>query len=63
MDEIVGQRQVVMKGLPTGMTDCPFLGGATILGDGQISLILDPGGLRDAGAVPDPTRAPRQEVA
>ncbi len=41
VDEVVGERQVVVKGLPNYLGDVPHLAGCTILGDGGISLILD----------------------
>ncbi|MBF0286449.1 MAG: chemotaxis protein CheA [SAR324 cluster bacterium] len=41
VDEVVGERQVVVKGLPKYFGDLPHLAGCTILGDGDISLILD----------------------
>ncbi len=41
VDEVVGERQVVVKGLPQYFGEVPHLAGCTILGDGDISLILD----------------------
>lgn len=41
VDGISGQQQVVVKGLPESMADSPHLSGCTILGDGQVGLILD----------------------
>lgn len=41
VDEVVGERQVVVKGLPLYFGEIPHLAGCTILGDGDISLILD----------------------
>jgi two-component system chemotaxis sensor kinase CheA len=45
VDEIVEQRQVVIKGLHHAFGQIPGIAAATILGDGQIALILDPADL------------------
>ncbi|GGH51684.1 chemotaxis protein CheA [Frigidibacter albus] len=45
VDEILEQRQVVIKGLQHSYGNIPGVAAATILGDGQIALILDPGDL------------------
>lgn len=42
VDSIEDQRQVVIKGLEHGYGRVPGVAAATILGDGQIALILDP---------------------
>ncbi|MCV6824481.1 chemotaxis protein CheA [Halocynthiibacter sp. SDUM655004] len=42
VDEINDQRQVVIKGLQESYGRVPGIAAATILGDGQIALILDP---------------------
>ncbi|MEM8654183.1 MAG: chemotaxis protein CheA [Pseudomonadota bacterium] len=42
VDEIQDQRQVVIKGLDDSFYRTPGIAAATILGDGQIALILDP---------------------
>lgn len=42
VDEIRDQRQVVIKGLQEGYGRAAGIAAATILGDGQIALILDP---------------------
>ncbi|GBC93933.1 Chemotaxis protein CheA [bacterium HR15] len=41
IDGIVGQQQVVLKSLEENFTRIPGFAGATILGDGQVALILD----------------------
>ncbi|MDK2896251.1 MAG: two-component system, chemotaxis family, sensor kinase CheA [Candidatus Atribacteria bacterium] len=41
VDEIMGEQEIVIKSLGTYIGDIRGLGGATILGDGSISLILD----------------------
>ncbi|AXI42499.1 chemotaxis protein CheA [Sulfitobacter sp. SK011] len=42
IDNILDQRQVVIKGLDESFYRAPGVAAATILGDGQIALILDP---------------------
>ena len=42
IDNIQDQRQVVIKGLDDSFHRAPGIAAATILGDGQIALILDP---------------------
>lgn len=42
IDDIRDQRQVVIKGLDENFYRAPGIAAATILGDGQIALILDP---------------------
>jgi two-component system chemotaxis sensor kinase CheA len=41
VDDVVGQRQAVVKALSTYHRSIPGLGGSTILGDGSVALILD----------------------
>ncbi len=41
VDMLVGQQQVVVKNLETNFRKVPGISGATILGDGGVSLILD----------------------
>jgi two-component system chemotaxis sensor kinase CheA len=41
LDELVGQQQVVVKNLESNYRKVPGISGATILGDGGVSLILD----------------------
>ena len=50
VDELVGQQQVVVKSLETNYGPVDGVGGATILGDGRVALILDIAGLREAAA-------------
>jgi two-component system, chemotaxis family, sensor kinase CheA len=45
VDSILEQRQVVIKGLQQSYGHIPGIAAATILGDGQIALILDPADL------------------
>jgi two-component system chemotaxis sensor kinase CheA len=41
VDEVLGQQQVVIKGLPAYLAGARGVSGCTVLGDGRISLILD----------------------
>lgn len=41
VDELLGQQQVVIKNLEANYRKVPNISGATILGDGSVSLILD----------------------
>ena len=45
VDELVGRQQVIVRNLEDHYRKVPGLLGASILGDGQVSLILDPGWL------------------
>ena len=45
VDELIGQQQVVIKSLEENTAPIPGISGATILGDGKVSLILDVAGL------------------
>ncbi len=41
IDELLGQQEIVIKSLGKYIKQCRFISGATILGDGEIALILD----------------------
>ena len=41
IDELIGQQEIVIKTLGKYIKQCKFISGATILGDGEIALILD----------------------
>ncbi len=43
VDRLIGQHQVVVKNLESNYRKVPGISGATILGDGRVGLILDPG--------------------
>jgi two-component system chemotaxis sensor kinase CheA len=45
VDRLLSQQQVVIKSLETHFRKVDAIGGATILGDGRVSLILDVPGL------------------
>ncbi|MBI1274826.1 chemotaxis protein CheA [bacterium] len=46
VDELIGQQQVVIKSLEANADPVKGISGATILGDGRVSLILDINGLK-----------------
>jgi len=41
VDELLGQQEIVIKTLGNFLKDIKFIAGATILGDGEVALILD----------------------
>ncbi|MBQ4536830.1 MAG: chemotaxis protein CheA [Lachnospiraceae bacterium] len=41
IDELLGQQEIVIKSLGKCIKQCKFISGATILGDGEVALILD----------------------
>lgn len=47
VDEIVGIREIVVKGLDSALGTLQGISGSTVLGDGKVILILDPQGLID----------------
>ncbi|MBC8062153.1 MAG: chemotaxis protein CheA [Clostridiaceae bacterium] len=47
VDSLIGEQQVVVKALPTYIKKAKGIAGCTILGDGNISLILDVNGILD----------------
>ncbi len=49
IDSLIGEEDVVIKPLKDRYTSSPGIAGATILGDGTVSLILDVGQLLDYG--------------
>lgn len=49
VDSLIGEEDVVIKPLKDRYTNSPGIAGATILGDGTVSLILDVGQLLDYG--------------
>ena len=62
VDEITDQRQVVIKGLDDTFYRAPGIAAATILGDGQIALILDPSDIIADASEALPDRAPIQKM-
>ena len=78
VDELIGQQQTVIKGLSGYIGDVPGVSGCAILGTGEVSLILDVGGLlerardyrnREAAldaapqGMPDPTNETGESVS
>lgn len=59
VDELIGQRQVVLKSLEANFKRVDGVSGATILGDGRVALILDIPSLVSMGGS---ARAPMQEM-
>tara|TARA_R110002049_G_scaffold23545_9_gene83596 strand:+ start:24029 stop:26320 length:2292 start_codon:yes stop_codon:yes gene_type:complete len=57
IDNILDQRQVVIKGLDDSFYRAPGIAAATILGDGQIALILDPSDII-TNAMQNPAQTP-----
>lgn len=60
VDELIGQQQVVIKTLETNSDPVEGISGATILGDGKVSLILDVGKLHQLNqnaCTPEPLAA------
>lgn len=55
VDELIGQRQVVLKSLEANFRRVDGVSGATILGDGKVALILDVSGLLELSS---PGRGP-----
>lgn len=45
VDEFIGQSEIVLKTLGKYLTNLDLVSGATILGDGQVALIIDPNAL------------------
>jgi two-component system chemotaxis sensor kinase CheA len=51
VDELLGQQEVVIKSLGSLISDIKGIAGATVLGDGRVTLILDVASLLDDGRV------------
>ena len=45
VDSFIGQQEVVLKSLGNYLRDVFAISGATILGDGEVALIIDPNAL------------------
>jgi chemosensory pili system protein ChpA (sensor histidine kinase/response regulator) len=61
VDEVVGNREVVIKNIGPQLARMPGIAGATVLGSGEIVLILNPVALAQHLAHHPELRAPRQE--
>ena len=57
VDELIGMQEVVLKSLEKNFRSIPGLSGASILGDGRVSLILDLDAVIDMVARQRPARA------
>lgn len=57
IDEMLGQQQVVVKSLESNYGPVDGIGGATILGNGRVALILDVARLQAVAAVSSPSPA------
>jgi two-component system, chemotaxis family, sensor kinase CheA len=53
VDEVLGQQQIVIRPLGRGVGAIPGIGGAAILGDGRVGLVLDVYDLLRTASVPD----------
>jgi two-component system chemotaxis sensor kinase CheA len=58
VDKLVGQQQLVVKSLESNLHSVPGVAGATILGDGRVSLILDVNSITRTTAARAPGRSP-----
>ena len=62
MDSLEGSREIVVKTLGPHIASVPGVTGATILGDGRVIMILDPGTLVRAHRPVEAVRPPAQPV-
>jgi chemosensory pili system protein ChpA (sensor histidine kinase/response regulator) len=68
VDEVLGNREVVVKNTGPQLARLPGIAGATVLGSGEIVLILNPlalaqqAGVRRIPVAPAPPAAPRQVI-
>ena len=60
VDEIVDTEEIVIKPVSGKLRELPEYGGATILGDGSVTLILEPGALATLAGVADGAAAHRR---
>ncbi|MEW5919717.1 MAG: chemotaxis protein CheA [Bacillota bacterium] len=51
VDELLGQQEIVIKSLSSFISDIKGIAGATVLGDGRVTLILDVASLLEDGRV------------
>ena len=64
VDDLVGQQQVVVKSLEANYGPIDGIGGATILGNGRVALIMDiPGLAANASTTPSVTLPSSQSLA
>jgi two-component system chemotaxis sensor kinase CheA len=63
VDQLVGQHQVVVKNLETNYRKVPGISGATILGDGNVALIIDVAAVQRANRDKAAQRSPARTAA
>lgn len=64
VDAVLDTEEIVVKPLARALRPIPLYGGATILGDGSVALIIDPNGLAaGAGVVPAQVEASAESPA
>jgi two-component system, chemotaxis family, sensor kinase CheA len=52
VDQLVGRESTIVKPLPSSLSRCADIAGATVTGDGAVRLVLDPAALVSSGALP-----------
>lgn len=62
VDELLGQQQIVIKSLETNYERVPGISGATILGDGNVALIIDVAGVMTLSESQQQSQTPVEEV-
>lgn len=63
VDDLLGQQQVVVKSIEANYDSIDGIGGATILGNGRVALIIDVSHLRDGQNQAAPRRSQRSVMA
>jgi len=63
VDSLIGEEDVVIKPLKDQFTNSPGIAGASILGDGSVSLIIDVGQLLDLGLKQEMHARERREAS
>ena len=61
VDDVLGEEDIVIKSIADNYRNVAGVAGATILGDGRISLILDPATLIEMSSHPAVVAAETQE--
>jgi two-component system chemotaxis sensor kinase CheA len=62
VNELKHQQEVVIKALGSLLRDAPCISGATIMGDGRVSLIIDAGQIIEEAAKQDRLKAARSAI-
>ena len=63
VDSLIGEEDVVIKPLKDQFTSSPGIAGASILGDGSVSLIIDVGQLLELGLIQEMQARERREAS